>query len=299
MLARNIDYVLLGIPLVLPYGYWLCVHPEKAALIENGGILAVSITFVIPLMVVAIPIEAWITSTWGTTPGKRLLGIHVLDARNESPRFGHAIRRSGQAFLGMGMGIPLISLFCNLAAYKRIRDTGSASWDRDDCRVVHRKHSHRVFIFAACLFALVVGLSNVWGRYSTSRIYGWLVDLRHPEVVRQVLEESCRNVTNNTPQHIDDVTDFLGAVPGTGATALWRYRVTSEKDLDPAWFVQKMTPIVRGSFLSPKLAGLRSLYARLGANLRFIYYDTNNNILGDIEIMHDGRLCSDKPDNVL
>lgn len=75
-----------------------------------------------------VPIEALLLSTWGTTPGKWLLKVKI------TPHLGFeaAIKRSLSVWIrGMGLGIPFVNFFCLLIAYQRLRLLKTTSWDID------------------------------------------------------------------------------------------------------------------------------------------------------------------------
>jgi TPR repeat protein len=75
-------------------------------------------------------VEAILLSTWGTTPGKALLCIHLESLHRQKLDFLTALSRSVAVFFyGMAIGLPIISLFTLYAAYKRLIAVGEASWD--------------------------------------------------------------------------------------------------------------------------------------------------------------------------
>ncbi len=85
-----------------------------------------------------IPIEALMLASWGTTPGKFLLGTKLkFQGRGRKLDFTGALRRSFAVwFRGLGMGIPVLNVFCMMVAYNRLRMTQMTSWDREERIVV-------------------------------------------------------------------------------------------------------------------------------------------------------------------
>lgn len=80
-----------------------------------------------------IPIEAFLLSTWGTTPGKFFLRTKLKQGRKEKLDFTTALKRSFAVwFRGLGMGIPVINVLCMLVASSRLRMLGQTSWDREE-----------------------------------------------------------------------------------------------------------------------------------------------------------------------
>jgi S1-C subfamily serine protease len=77
--------------------------------------------------------EALFLSSIRTTPGKWALGLRVETGRGERLTFGAAWKRSVQVWLrGLGMGIPIISLFTMGHAYAVLVRERQASWDAED-----------------------------------------------------------------------------------------------------------------------------------------------------------------------
>ncbi len=74
-----------------------------------------------------IPVEAFMLHRWGTTPGKWIFGIHVEAKEGRYLTFAEALQRSKQIYIrGMGLGIPVAMLICNVLAYCRL--TGRSYW---------------------------------------------------------------------------------------------------------------------------------------------------------------------------
>ena len=84
-------------------------------------------------------IEAVCLSCWGTTPGKYLFNITVLDRAGRRLGFGDAYGRSFAVFLkGMGMGLFIIPLITQIVGYVRLSNRGITSWDENGgFRVAH------------------------------------------------------------------------------------------------------------------------------------------------------------------
>jgi len=91
------------------------------------------------LISLSIPIEAALLASWGTTPGKALLGIAVRDAGGGKLRFGQALRRTAAVWT-FGLGTTqLIGFVTGGLAFRRLRRQGATYWDAlDDLRVEHR-----------------------------------------------------------------------------------------------------------------------------------------------------------------
>lgn len=76
-------------------------------------------------------LEPFMLSRWGTTPGKAIFGIKVLDPEGEKMSLLQARRRTMEVFAkGMGYGIPFYEIYRN---YKSLR--GCESWEWHDWEV--------------------------------------------------------------------------------------------------------------------------------------------------------------------
>ena len=85
-----------------------------------------------------IAIETVLLSTWGTTPGKWLLGITLRTRQGGKLDAGAALRRSFNVWLkGLGLGIPIVCLITLAASHKRLTKQGETSWDAGRHQVRH------------------------------------------------------------------------------------------------------------------------------------------------------------------
>jgi hypothetical protein len=75
-------------------------------------------------------IEAILLNRFGTTPGKWLLGIRVVNDDGRSLTLQEASRRSARVlFLGIGFGWGVLALICQLLAFFTARRLGRPLWD--------------------------------------------------------------------------------------------------------------------------------------------------------------------------
>jgi len=118
---------------------------QQAALVE-----ALGASLLFPM----IPLEAALLASWGTTPGKALLGISVRDASGGKLPFGVALRRTAGAWMfGLAANLPIGLLTGLLALVRRV-----AYWDAvDGHRVEHRAVSRlRVGMVVALVVLLLL-----------------------------------------------------------------------------------------------------------------------------------------------
>lgn len=150
--ARIFDFFLfcflVGIVLALIYPSALNI-PDNAL----GILLMLAYVFVEPIML----------CSWGTTPGKALFKIRLRRQNGTKLSYLEALSRSVSVLIkGLGLGIPLVSLFTLLNSYNHLTKEGITSWDRDGSFSV----SHQVIgplrtIFIVLLFLLFLILIMV------------------------------------------------------------------------------------------------------------------------------------------
>ena len=76
----------------------------------------------------------------GSSLGKLLFGLMVVDNNGNKIGAVQGMQRDIAVYLrGLGLSIPLVSLFTLWIAYSKLKETGSTSWDTDkNCVVWHR-----------------------------------------------------------------------------------------------------------------------------------------------------------------
>lgn len=147
-LARGIDYAFISLLLVWTQR-WLHIERYESWI-------------PVPYFL-WIPLEAFLLSTWGTTPGKWFLKTRLRQGRREKLDGMTALRRSFSVwFRGFGLGIFGLNFFCMLIAYQRLNLLKSTSWDRDDQIGVTHYPIGRWRIYVAAFIALVGNLSPAW-----------------------------------------------------------------------------------------------------------------------------------------
>lgn len=91
-----------------------------------------SYSSIILILFIWIFAESALLSSWGTTPGKWLLGINLAGPGGK-PEFSVALNRSFAVWLkGLGLGIPIINLFTLVSSYNYLIKEGAAPWDKDN-----------------------------------------------------------------------------------------------------------------------------------------------------------------------
>lgn len=115
-------------------------------------------------LAVWVPIEAVLLAWLGTTPGKALCGIRVLDEHGNRLSFGSALNRSVLVWIqGVAAGLPIVHLVMPIVSARTIRRSGVAPWDRNgDLRVLQERHA-AVGAIVAALLPISILAFGIWG----------------------------------------------------------------------------------------------------------------------------------------
>ncbi len=113
-------------------------------------------------------IALWLNAVFigftGTSLGKWLFGVRVLDANGRVLGFGTALRRELRVlFYGQAGALPLLSTVASIVAFTTLQRNGSTSWDREmKLQVVHRRQGTTQAILSIVgflgLFAIAAGI---------------------------------------------------------------------------------------------------------------------------------------------
>jgi hypothetical protein len=141
--ARLTDYAVFGFALGLLSG-----ASSTLAALWDSVLLANILTIAL-----FIPVEASCLSAFGTTIGKALLGIS-LSFDGKRPPFARALGRATDVWSrGLGLGIPLVTLFTMAYQHARLTKEGVASYDR---------HTAFSVTFAPVTIDKVMALVLIW-----------------------------------------------------------------------------------------------------------------------------------------
>ena len=153
--ARMIDFFLFAIII----GFVLGMVYEPATRINDmlfGALLAFAYIYVEPVML----------SSWGTTPGKALLRIRLRRSDGTKLPFKEALNRAFRVWLrGEGIGIPLVALFTQISAYRRLVREGRTTWDRDGNYLYTHQTIGPLRTALTVVLLIVFTIFMVWGRW--------------------------------------------------------------------------------------------------------------------------------------
>lgn len=79
----------------------------------------------------------------GSSLGKYLFGIRVKNKSDSPIGYFHAWKREIDVFVrGLGLGMPIVSLFTIYSAYKKLLKDGKTSWDqKGEYRIIYRNNN--------------------------------------------------------------------------------------------------------------------------------------------------------------
>jgi RDD family/GYF domain 2 len=151
--ARTFDLYLFVAVLMIVVGV---IFPE--AFMNSSDKTANNAAYGFLLTMAYAPFEIFFLYAFGTTFGKLLHGIKLTNASKPSLPFGSTAHRTFTVWLkGMGLGIPIVSLFTMAAAHNRLTKDGKTSWDAQyDFDVSHQRWGvGRGVLVTLCWLSLV------------------------------------------------------------------------------------------------------------------------------------------------
>lgn len=119
------------------------------------------------MMLLYVPVEAFMLSQVGTTPGRALLRIQVRRLDGGLPLFSQALRRSFQVFLkGLALGLPLVYLLAMAWWRLNLLQKGVTPWDEaNETRVEHGEPEiWRFLVLGGVILGILVTVVLVGGR---------------------------------------------------------------------------------------------------------------------------------------
>jgi uncharacterized RDD family membrane protein YckC len=85
----------------------------------------------VPVTLALALIDGLVFHLWGTTPGKALFGIRVTTEEGGRLSMSQSFARALQVWvLGLGLGIPLLSLLVPLVSFFHLRGGNPTFWDK-------------------------------------------------------------------------------------------------------------------------------------------------------------------------
>lgn len=103
-------------------------------------------------------VEPLFLATWGTTPGKWLLGLSVRDNTGQKLSYGEGLYRTVQAlWYGIGFWIPIYNLIRGYKCYYDCREGKTLEWEWDSELRLKDEAPRRVIAVVAAVTVLLLG----------------------------------------------------------------------------------------------------------------------------------------------
>ena len=120
--ARGFDSTLIFFIIA----FYIILYPRFYAILRNHDIISA-----ITISTIIVFIETLFLSTWGTTPGKWLLGISIRDRKGDILRPIQALKRSfGICWLGTAANISIINIVTETISYFYLTRKRTTLWDK-------------------------------------------------------------------------------------------------------------------------------------------------------------------------
>jgi len=152
LLARMFDTCLLSliVPLLLARSLHLDFSP----------------VLLVPALAVVVQHLVWkplMLARYGTTFGKSLFNIKVVNANGDNLTYGEAVKRSMRVlFFGLGLYLGIIWLIAGILSENALRKRGITYWDRlGNCKVMHARISLVRFLVAVVLSMLTMSVGGM------------------------------------------------------------------------------------------------------------------------------------------
>lgn len=126
--ARVLDYLIWGAIISFciygnPFIFWYHIMSFNFSSIYTC-------IFLIFSLMSLVPIEAFLLSTWGYTPGKWLLMVTIRDNNGNKLSYRKALKRAVAVFIfGIGLGIPIITIIALFMAHYKLTKDSTTLWD--------------------------------------------------------------------------------------------------------------------------------------------------------------------------
>ncbi|MEZ5589736.1 MAG: RDD family protein [Gammaproteobacteria bacterium] len=198
--ARHIDYILFAALLSTPFKSFypsMFEWPSQAAaLTDYLPLVAILFSFALLTVLAWVPLEAILLATLGTTPGKWLYRLQVVDANQNKLPFKIALTRALKVWsVGMGWGALIIAPVLNVMWHGRVKQGKLTAWDAQ-CKSTIIEQPVSAFRLAA---------SSVIVLQSLSLTYFMLGPLPNGEDVAYAHSSNVVESENTVPTLLDSV----------------------------------------------------------------------------------------------
>lgn len=160
--ARMLDTPIHGLIGFFFFGFaWYAIAPISANEFFNfiAKPDALLVDMIVSCLLAAI-VGGFVVGGTGSSVGKAIFGIKVLNARNETIGIREGLLREIKVLVfGLGFGIPIVAFVTMAVAFKRLKEKGATSWDKDRNVVLHRENNTMQRILTAIGLCLIVAIA--------------------------------------------------------------------------------------------------------------------------------------------
>ncbi len=159
--ARMIDTTVHGFLCFLSVAVaWYIIAPESAdwffARMDTpaGALLDLILTTFF-----AAVVGSFVVGATGSSLGKVIFGVRVVDYNFRPIGVGKGLAREFRVWgLGLGFGIPLVSLITLILAYQSLKKDGATPWDSGRYLVLHRPNGSLQYVLNVVGIVLIIAL---------------------------------------------------------------------------------------------------------------------------------------------
>ncbi len=119
--------------------------------------------YIIMLYVVMVLIEPLLLAKFGTTFGKFIFGIYIRDLDEKLMTYSSAFKRTYTLIvMGLGLGIPVISLMTLIKSYSKYRKNEYLAWEDNSNIYLKDTKVLRIFAFlvVVCLMIFMIAFTT-------------------------------------------------------------------------------------------------------------------------------------------
>jgi uncharacterized RDD family membrane protein YckC len=236
-------------------------------------------------------IDCLVYAIFGTTPGKAVTGIHVVDDRSgRRLTFGAYFKRSVEIYIfGFGLGLPLVSLITVFRSYRKVARGETLSWDQyAESKVIARSLSWiRTSVVALIYLALLAGVAALLSRAQLQRTVReqGARQVQRYNSAEQELESMARDINKMGPMMMRPNNRFDSAHVGPGLMFTYEYTMTAvRKSQLGAANLDKFRQAEQGRLLQAACHGHQAYLLQVAETLRAHYSDQDGAELGTAEV---------------
>jgi len=182
------------------------------------------------ILPIALVFDAICLAAFGQTLGRAIAGIRVTKLDGNRLTATEAVTRNFLVYLkGLGLGIPIISLFTLIASYNRLKNHNETSWDVSTDTLVSAIGSNfaRTCLVGTLYIAALGGLT-AWSKEREIKIDGEIPRANSsadPDPVEDQLRAAAFEMRRDLPKKLDEITTLTN-INVMGRTLVYIYSIS-------------------------------------------------------------------------